>query len=123
MPQFDQVTFFNQVFWFFFGFFFFYFITVYFFLPFLSENLKYRKKKLENNLFMLIETGFEKIIQYLHINTVLNITSQIMYKTFYDISFICLNTIKNIKLEIYKPLILKNIISLSLIKFFILLEV
>ena len=46
MPQFDQLSFTNQVFWFFFFFLSFYFLISYFFLPKLSENIKFRKKKI-----------------------------------------------------------------------------
>lgn len=49
MPQFDSGSFFNQIFWLFFIFLNFYFFITYFFLPFLCENLKFRKKKLLEN--------------------------------------------------------------------------
>ena len=49
MPQFDQASFLNQIFWLFFIFLNFYFFVTYFFLPFLCENLKFRKKKLIEN--------------------------------------------------------------------------
>ena len=46
MPQFDQFSFFNQVFWFFIFFFFFYNYITYFFLPKICYNIKFRKKKI-----------------------------------------------------------------------------
>ena len=46
MPQFDQITFFNQIFWLNFFFLSFYFIILKNYLPKLSAGLKTRKKKL-----------------------------------------------------------------------------
>ena len=46
MPQFDQITFFNQIFWLTFFFISFYFIILKNYLPKLSSALKTRKKKL-----------------------------------------------------------------------------
>ena len=46
MPQFDQITFFNQIFWLTFFFLSFYFIILKNYLPKLSAGLKTRKKKL-----------------------------------------------------------------------------
>ncbi len=47
MPQFDKITFFNQIFWLFFFFSGFYFVFLKFFLPKLSSILKARAKKLQ----------------------------------------------------------------------------
>ncbi len=47
MPQFDKITFFNQIFWLFFFFFSFYLILLKVFLPKLSSVLKARTKKLQ----------------------------------------------------------------------------
>jgi len=47
MPQFDKLTFFNQVFYVVFIFFGFYFVLLRFFLPKLSSVLKIRQKKLQ----------------------------------------------------------------------------
>jgi len=47
MPQFDKITFFNQIFWLFFFFSGFYFIFLKIFLPKLSSVLKARAKKLQ----------------------------------------------------------------------------
>jgi F0F1-type ATP synthase membrane subunit b/b' len=47
MPQFDKITFFNQIFWLFFFFSGFYFIFLKIFLPKLSSVLKARTKKLQ----------------------------------------------------------------------------
>jgi len=46
MPQFDKITFFNQIFWLFFFFSGFYLVLLKFFLPKLSSVLKARAKKL-----------------------------------------------------------------------------
>lgn len=46
MPQFDKITFFNQIFWLIFFFLSFYFIILKNYLPKLSAGLKTRKKKL-----------------------------------------------------------------------------
>jgi len=51
MPQFDKITFFNQIFWLFFFFSGFYFIFLKIFLPKLSSILKARAKKLQKGLF------------------------------------------------------------------------
>jgi len=47
MPQFDKITFFNQIFWLFFFFSGFYLILLNFFLPKLGSVLKARSKKLQ----------------------------------------------------------------------------
>jgi F0F1-type ATP synthase membrane subunit b/b' len=44
MPQFDKVTFFNQIFWFLLAFLTFYFVILKFLLPVLAASLKTRKK-------------------------------------------------------------------------------
>lgn len=44
MPQFDKITFFNQIFWFLITFLGFYFIVLKFLLPVLAASLKTRKK-------------------------------------------------------------------------------
>lgn len=49
MPQFDKLTFFNQVFWVIFIFFGFYIVLLKFFLPQLSSVLKIRQKKLKTS--------------------------------------------------------------------------
>ena len=72
MPQFDQVTFFNQAFWFFICFFTFYFVTVYFFLPFLCTNLKIRKKKFNFNKIVYNNNNFDIFIHFLFFNAFFN---------------------------------------------------
>jgi len=47
MPQFDSVTFFNQLFWFTFIFMFFYFFVLGYLIPSISVVLKVRNKKLK----------------------------------------------------------------------------
>ncbi|CAM9258755.1 unnamed protein product [Discosporangium mesarthrocarpum] len=57
MPQFDRLSFFNQVFWLSLLLFFFYFFTVWYSLPLLAGSLKSRRKKevLESNLKMNVQ--------------------------------------------------------------------
>jgi hypothetical protein len=50
MPQFDQFSFFNQVFFFIFFFFNFYFFISYYFLPKISNNIKFRKKYINSKI-------------------------------------------------------------------------
>ena len=49
MPQFDKITFFNQIFWLFIFFSSFYLVSIKFFLPNLSSALKARTKKLQKS--------------------------------------------------------------------------
>jgi hypothetical protein len=60
MPQFDQFSFFIQVFWFIFIFFIFYFLFTYFFLPKICYNIKFRKKKLIFKNKKKNQVNFEK---------------------------------------------------------------
>ena len=60
MPQFDQFSFFNQVSWFLFFFLNFYFFITYFFLPKISYNIKFRKKKITTNNQKKNQINFEK---------------------------------------------------------------
>jgi hypothetical protein len=60
MPQFDQFSFFNQVFWFFIFFFNFYFLITYFFLPNICYNIKFRKKKIISDNKKKIQINLEK---------------------------------------------------------------
>lgn len=68
MPQFDQGSFFNQVFWFFFFFLNSYFFLTYFFLPLLCKNLKFRKKKIQANQTYLGDIQLETFQQQLFFN-------------------------------------------------------
>lgn len=107
MPQFDQGSFLNQVFWFFLIFINSYFLITYFFLPIICENLKFRKKKIIknklNNLDIILENlqqnnflnnSFKDIFNNLNysINTINN-------KTILSIAPFKENTFKNIKLK------------------------
>lgn len=68
MPQFDQGSFFNQVFWFFFFFLNSYFFITYFFLPLICKNLKFRKKKISANQTDFGDMQFETFQQQLFFN-------------------------------------------------------
>ena len=96
MPQFDQSSFLNQVFWFFLVFINSYFFITYFFLPLISKNLKFRKKKIITNNKNLSEIQLEKYNQYLFYNN-----------TFQNISFFFNNSLKSLNtilLEQKQPL-------------------
>ena len=60
MPQFDQFSFLNQVSWFLFFFINFYFFITYFFLPRISYNIKFRKKKIIFDNKKKTQINFEK---------------------------------------------------------------
>jgi hypothetical protein len=62
MPQFDKITFFNQIFWLFVTFSCFYFIFLAFFLPKLSFILKARHKKLQKGLTEVFVFSREQLI-------------------------------------------------------------
>ena len=68
MPQFDQGSFFNQVFWFFLFFLNSYFLITYFFLPLICKHLKFRKKKLYYNQNYFGEMQLETFQQQLFFN-------------------------------------------------------
>lgn len=68
MPQFDQGSFLNQVFWFFLFFLNSYFLITYFFLPLICKHLKFRKKKLHANQTYLGEMQLETFQQQLFFN-------------------------------------------------------
>jgi F0F1-type ATP synthase membrane subunit b/b' len=60
MPQFDKITFFNQIFWLFFFFTGYYFLLLKIFLPKLCSVLKIRNKKLQKgvkNLAVYVQTN------------------------------------------------------------------
>ncbi len=77
MPQFDQFSFLNQIFYFLFYFFAFYAIIIYLFLPTISYNLKFRKKKLYLDEKQKNKINFEKKNIYFFFNY--------SYKNFYTI--------------------------------------
>lgn len=68
MPQFDQFSFTNQVFWLIFFFLNIYFLTTYFFIPKLSFNLKFRKKKIKTNNKNIFNVFFEKTQKQFFLN-------------------------------------------------------
>jgi hypothetical protein len=117
LPQFDQATFFNQIFWFFLGFFCFYFITVYFFLPFLCENLKYRKKKLENNFIFFKKTNFENYTQYSYVNNIFFVQGDLLNSIIINIFADCLNFVKPLKSQLGASCSFKDSQIISLIQF------
>ena len=68
MPQFDQGSFLNQVLWFFLVFINSYFLITYFFLPIISKNLKFRKKKISVNQKNLSDIQLENLQQQIFLN-------------------------------------------------------
>lgn len=63
MPQFDSLSYLNQVIWFMFVFLSFYFMMTYFFLPFLCKILKFRKKKITNNHTLISKIFSEYVFE------------------------------------------------------------
>ena len=75
MAQFDQFCFFNQVSWFLVSFFSFYFIILYFFLPKISNIIKFRRKKIKTDFRKKINFDFEYKSKFFFFNN--------LYKNFY----------------------------------------
>lgn len=90
MPQFDQFSFFNQVFFFLFFFFNFYFFITYYFLPKICFNIKFRKKKLNFDNKKKNQIDFEKKNIFFFFNN--------SYKLF----FLNFETFLNKKVTIYQ---------------------
>jgi hypothetical protein len=100
MPQFDQLTFLNQLFWLFLFFFSFYFIINYFFLPKLVSILKFRKKILQNKL---------------NINVKQNLQNNLNQTFFNNIYFRSYNIITSLKTK-YSSILVENIKNIHLYK-------
>jgi len=127
MPQFDKITFFNQIFWLFAFFSGFYFIFLKIFLPKLSSVLKARQKKLQKGSQGLVSFSKEQDKTFEQFNTaiqessisvkgsVLNTTESI--KTWLDVTITYLNKEKlnssNSSIEnfVYKQHVTPSIIS------------
>lgn len=73
MPQFDQSSFLNQVFWFLLFFISFYFFISYYFLPNICSVLKVRNKKIYINKQNLSKINFEKTNKNFQINSLYNV--------------------------------------------------
>ena len=86
MPQFDQITFFNQIFWLFIFFSGFYLISLKVFLPKLSSVLKARTKKLSK--------GSDGVISY---NEELKNVNLIFNSSIEEMSSVSKNSISNFK--------------------------
>lgn len=106
MPQFDQGSFLNQVFWFFLIFINSYFLITYFFLPIICENLKFRKKKIIKNKINQTDIKLENLQQ----NLFLNNTFQ---QLFNHLNF-SLNTISSQTVLSIKPLKNQTFLNLKL---------
>lgn len=105
MPQFDQFSFFIQVFWFLLIFFSFYILISFYFLPMLNFNIKFRQKynksKNKNKKFLLFENNLKKInlnklynffsinfeYSFKEINNKNIIKNQLIFKTFLNKKF------------------------------------
>ena len=108
MPQFDQGSFLNQVFWFFLIFINSYFLLTYYFLPIICENLKFRKKKIIKNK----SNNSEIILENLQQNNFLNESFKNIFGNLYysinSVSSKTLNPVKGLKENIFKKVKLKN---------------
>ena len=104
MPQFDQSSFLNQVFWFFLVFINSYFFITYFFLPLISKNLKFRKKKIISNNNNLSEIQLEKYNQFLFYNNTFQNISFFFNNSLKDLNTILLNQKLPLKNKIYKKM-------------------
>jgi hypothetical protein len=97
MPQFDQSSFLNQVFWFLIFFLSFYFFISYYFLPNICVILKIRNKKIDKNEKNLLYINFEK--------TEKNFQTNVLYNVFFNKFDAYLKGVKN-----------KSILGLSNVK-------
>jgi len=104
MPQFDQGSFLNQVFWFFVIFINSYFFITYFFLPLISKNLKFRKKKIFINNNNLSEINIEKYNQYSYYNNIFQNISFFFNNSLKDLNTNLLEQKKPIKNKLYSNL-------------------
>jgi hypothetical protein len=119
MPQFDQFTFLNQIFWLFFFFFSFYLIIVYFFLPKILSILKFRKKilqqKLNQNSYQFLQNKlnnqFFNNIYLLTYTLIFNLKNQYNTDLLKKIENINLFSNLNYNSNIFKILILKKILQ------------
>lgn len=103
MPQFDQSSFLNQVFWLLFLLADFYFFISYYLLPTLCKNIKFRNKKLYNNSTNLISLNFERLNKTIQLNQ--------FYRTLFSNFESYSNEIKtlnNKQLNVYKKGLLSN---------------
>ena len=112
MPQFDQLSFLNQVSFILFIFINFYFFITYYFLPKISKNLKIRQKKIKINKYYNSKINFEKINE--------NLKLILLYKKIYsNLNFFLQNIKKNINFKTLKnELLLNNSINKKIISFF-----
>ena len=109
MPQFDQSTFLNQVFFFLIIFNSFYFLVNYFFLPNLSKTLKFRKKKNNSDLKKNELFNFEQNFSVFELN--------LFYNRFYTNLNSFLNDINlEQKKQLSKYIILKSLKDIFLSK-------
>lgn len=115
MPQFDQVSFSNQVLWLFIIFLNFYFLITYFFLPFLCETFKFRKKKLLKN-----NKDFDKIsLEHFYQNLLGNkIFQQIILHSDNTLKLIHTQTVEN-KTEIKTNLLNNSYLKTTLVPFWV----
>lgn len=107
MPQFDQGSFLNQVFWFFFLFINSYFLITYFFLPLICQNLKFRKKKIQVNQDCFQDIHLENIRQQLFLNTTFSTTGNHFTNLLKKINENAISETKPLKKNLFTNLTLK----------------
>lgn len=115
MPQFDQGSFLNQVFWFFLVFLNSYFFITYFFLPLISKNLKFRKKKIITNNNNLVNIEFENIKQHIFYNDTFQNVSNYLNTSLKKINENLFNEVKPLKKNVYNNITFQN----DIIKFYV----
>lgn len=106
MPQFDKITFFNQLFWVFLFFFSFYFTFLIIVLPTISTLLKARSKKLQKNSSGLVSFSKEKEI-------ITHLTSLSLENSSLNIKNTIFNSIGTLKMSINDNVKKTNIKNLN----------
>lgn len=119
MPQFDQISFLNQIFWLLIIFYILYFIFTYYFFPQLLAILKYRKKVLRKKLIFLEQQQINILIIKKNFNNIYTNISLIYFQNKSNYLNILLQKLNIIKLyqnktynhNLFKILFLKKILN------------
>ena len=83
----------------------------------MCENLKYRKKKLENNFIFFKKTNFENYTQYSYVNNIFFVKGDLLNSTIINIFADCLNFVKPLKSQLGASCSFKDSQIISLIQF------
>lgn len=108
MPQFDQGSFLNQVFWFLLIFLNSYFLITYFFLPLICKNLKFRKKKIKINQSNFSDIQLENLQQQIFLNQTFQQVSNHFNTSLKDINEKSITEIKPLKDKLFESLTFKR---------------